>query len=290
MRKLNLNWGVMLAAVVLLMYTYVSFLGLLYLVDGVVWKAALAALGVIVVVSLCVYVMCLARATKWKNLGTVGQSVFGVIILASFLASGIPFTSFLKVMGNREEIEKSITEVKASAEGLNMEYNLYVEMRMVAFEEWLKENAQVYKNAGGKDDQAKIANVAGCLERRLHPDSLDVRQQERHKWIDEISGMSIYNILLPQNLLYMENCVGEWYAEYVAMSKVTIGGAPYDEFRYDNFSKKLKEVMESMKEVGLSFWAILVALFTFFMMLLPYWLTIPTPNDPDANDGEIVFK
>lgn len=290
MRKFNLNWGVMVAAVVLFLYTYVSFLGLLYLVDGVIWKAALAGLAVIGIVSVCVYVMCLAKATKWKGVGIVGQSVFGAIILVAFLASGIPFTSFLKVMENRSNIEKSINDVRTSAEGLNTAYNEYVLTRVDEYGQWLGDNSQVYQKAGGKDSIDKIANLTTSLERHLHPDSLDVRQKERKEWIGAIGEMSIYNIMLPRNLQYMQRCVDEWSKEYENMSKITYDGAPYEEFKYDKFSKSLTEVVTTLKKVSLSMWAIVVAILAFFVMLLPYWLTKKTLNDPKANNGEIVFK
>lgn len=261
MRKFSLNWGVMLAAVVLLGYTYISFLGMLYKVDGVIWKAALSAIGVIAIVSACVYVMVSAKVTKNKEAGLVGQIVFGAIILVTFLVSGGPFTSFLKVAGSRDAIEQEIQSVKASASGLDEDYNLYASNRVKA-----------YRHALTVGDELRVQS----LQRRLSPDSIATIQRQRQEWVERIGDMSIWNIMLPQNLKYMQKCVSDWTDNYKEISDVIYDNEQATVFEYHEFDTSLDKLMDSFKKAGYSFWAVLVAILSALVMMIPYWLAIPT--------------
>ncbi|MBQ7711332.1 MAG: hypothetical protein IJT39_05840 [Bacteroidales bacterium] len=262
MRKFNLNWGVVLAAVVLLGYSYISFLGMLYKVDGVLWKAVLFAIGVIAAVSICVYVMVSAKVTKSKEAGVIGQIVFGIIILATFLVSGSPFTSFLKVAGSKNAIETGINNVKTSAYSLDEEYNKYA-----------LERVQKYGNTFAvADGDLKVQS----LKRRLSPDSINTVQQLRRDWVAQIGDMSIWNVKLPQNLKYMQQCVGNWTENYTLISDKIYESEHASAFSYNEFDTSLNLLMDSFKKAGYSFWAVLVAIFSAFVMMIPYWLAVPT--------------
>lgn len=263
MRKFSLNWGVMLAAVVLLGYTYISFLGMLYKVDGVIWKAVLYAIGVIAAVSICVYIMVSAKVTKSKEIGLVGQIFFGLIILAVFLVSGGPFTSFLKVSGSKTNIETEIANVKEAASGIDSEYNKYASDRIKAYVRVLPEG-----------EELKIQS----LQRRLCPDSIKAIQQQRQDWVAGIGDMSIWNIKLPQNLKYMQECVSDWTSNYDQLSSIIYDGEQTNAFTYDKFESSLSTLMDSFKKAGYSFWAILVAILAALVMMIPYWIAIPIPG------------
>lgn len=251
----------MLAAVVLLGYTYIAFLGMLYKADGVIWKAVLSAVGVMAVVSTCVYVMVSAKVTKSKEVGLVGQIVFGAIILVAFLVSGGPFTSFLKVAGSRSAIEQEINNVKVSASGLDQDYNTYASDRVKA-----------YRQALSPEDELK----AQSLQRRLCPDSISTIQQQRQEWVERIGDMSIWNIMLPQNLKYMQKCVSEWTDNYKDISDVIYDNEEAAAFEYNRFDTSLNELLLSFKKAGYSVWAVLVAILSALVMMIPYWLAIPT--------------
>lgn len=261
MRKFNLNWGVMLAAVVLLGYTYISFLGLLYKVDGVIWKAVLFAIAIIVLVATCVYIMVNSKMTKSKEVGIVGQIIFGVIILATFLLSGGPFTSFLKVAGSKDAIETEIVNVKDAVSGLDVEYNTYAANRV-----------SEYRTSMLERNELKVQS----LQRRLNPDSIATMQQLRQNWVADIGDMSIWNIRLPQNLKYMQQCVSEWTDNYVQLSDFVYDSEKNQSFKYEKFDSSLNKLMDSFKNAGYSLWAVIVAILSALVMMIPYWLAIPT--------------
>lgn len=268
MRKFNLTWGVVLAAVVLLAYTYISFLGMLYKVDGVAWKAVLFAFAVIAIVSACVYFMVNAKVTKNKEIGIIGQILLGLVILGTFLYSGAPFTSFLKVTGNKTSIEKEIANVKQLAAGIDTSYNVYANNRVYQ-----------YKRSLDSRDELRVQS----LQRRLLPDALLTAQTQRQKWVSQIEDMTIWNIMLPQNLKYMQQCVNDWSDNYYQLSSIAYDQQQLQPFEYSEFQTELDGLMNDFKNAGYSFWAVLVAIIAAIAMLVPYWLAIPTQTRKNNN-------
>lgn len=258
MRKFNVNFGVMVATVVLLVYAYIAFLGMLYKMDGVVWKATVATIGVIVAVALCVFIMVNSKVTKNTEIGIIGQILFGGAILLVFLLSGGPFTSFLKASTSRQEIGNEIEKVKNAAVGLDAKYNDYVEKRTIEY------------RTHGADNLHRMS-----LQRKLCPDSLAICQQQRQDWMSGIGDMSIWNISLPKNLQYMQQCVNDWKDNYVQLSSFAYDNLKLQPFEYNDFDESLKSMLESIKNAGYSFWAVLAAILAALTMMLPYWLAIP---------------
>lgn len=263
----------MVAAIVLLLYTYISFLGMLYKFDGNVVKATIAALGTIVLVSVCVYTLVTAKVTKSKLAGLIGQIIFGCVILVVFLVSGGPFTSFFKAISIRDDINVSIDSVKASAEGLDAKYNSYAEQRLRNYQYSLPEEERMKVNS---------------LKRRLLPITISSCQTQRHDWVAQIGDMSIWNIKMPQNLMYMQECVEDWSKNYIQLSSVSYEDEPSPQpFEYKEFDNSLNKLMADIKNAGYSFGAVLVAVIAALAMMLPYWLAIPVKL---RKDGEIEWK
>ena len=277
MRKFNLNWGVMLAAIVLLGYTYFSFLGMLYIFDGVIWKAILCAIAVIALISACVYVMVTSKVTKIKGVGLVGQILFGVIILAAFLVSGIPFTGFLKVVGSGEKIKSEIANVKQSATGLDIAYNSYAEGRIAEYKDSL---------SNGNDLKVK------SLQRRLLPDSISIVQARRQDWVANIEGMSVWNVKLPHNLKSMQQCAAEWTANYKELADIAYDGQELKPFEYTEFESSLTSLMDSFKKPGYKGWTILIAILSAFVMIIPYLIADTTKTKGGKGvtyDNEVTY-
>ncbi len=260
MRKLNFNLGVTIAIVVLLVFTYITFLGMLYKYNGEIKTAALAAGGVFVLVAACVYIMVNSKMTKNKEIGIIGQIIFGVIILSVFLVAGGPFTSFLKVVGSKQEIEKEIVNVKNIAFKFDNEYNNYVDERV--------EN---YQNSLPIGNDLKVQSML----RRLKPDSISVVQKQRQDWIKGIEGMSIWNIKLPQNLEYMRQCIADWTNNYNQLSYFSYDNQVLAPFEYKDLDTSIDNLMNSFKNAGYSIWALIVAFISALAMMTPYWLAIP---------------
>lgn len=274
MRKLQFNWGVVLAVIVLLAYTYYAFMGCLYMWDGKIWKALLAALAIIVVVTSCVYMMSLARATKWKDIGIIGQSFFGVIILAVFILASFPFTGFVQVHQDSDTISSSIASVKKDAMLLDSSYNAYAAQRVAAYRTSL--NSTQYADI-------KVAS----LHRHLMPKGIGKSQQQRKEWLQSLGEMSVWNVYLPNNLHYLTNCVNEWIANYQQLSGMSYAeeNSLSNRFDYNIYESSLAELTSRLKKPKTSFLAILLAVFSAALMLVPYLLMDRAPAAKAANQG-----
>lgn len=275
MRDFRINWAVILALVVLFGFTYFSFMGVLYNnhVDGDLVKGSLYALGVILIVSLCVVVMCVSRATRWKEIGMAGQIFFAVIILVVFGFSAVPFTGFMRAIESKEMIQTTINQTKWAADSIDQRYNAYVEQRINAYETWLRADSLRLENAGGSTTEVKIANMKTSLENHLKPQSLVICQKDRKEWLSKIEGMSVWNIMLPKNLEILAAAANGWTDEYVKLSNISFDGNPPTLFAYNRCDDN---PLEELGESHISLFAVVMALFAFFFMLLPYIVTEPS--------------
>lgn len=272
MRDFRINWAVILALIVLLGFTYFSFMGVLYNnhVNGDLLKGCLYAFGVIIIVSICVVIMCVSRATRWKEIGTAGQIFFALIILAVFGFSAIPFTGFMKAIQAKDDIQAKIDHTNQTADKVDSVYNVYVDQRLAAYDAWLRSDSLHSSNAGGRTNEEKIANLKKSLENHLKPQSLAQCQNERKQWLSKIEGMSVWNIFLPKNLEVLGNSVESWVSDYKKLSNISYDGTPPTLFEYEHIDNN------PLKELGkfnIHWVAIVAALLAFFFMLLPYIVT-----------------
>ena len=271
--------------IVLLGFTYFSFMGALYnkYVNGELWKAGLFAGAVILIVSICVVIMCVSRATRWKEIGKAGQVVFAVIILITFGVSAVPFTGFLNAIEKRQLIVEEISNTRIMADEIDQSYNKYVDNRINTYDYWLRADSTRYENAAGSSDSVKIANLTTSLRNRLQPQSLAKCQSERRAWLDSVQGMSIWNIMLPKNLDMLNKAAKSWKEEYVTLSDISYDGNPPELFPYKvNDETPLKE----LGKLNTRWEAVLAALLSFFFMLLPYFVTRPFVGAKESNKNK----
>ncbi|MBR2168661.1 MAG: hypothetical protein IJ920_10215 [Paludibacteraceae bacterium] len=229
---------------------------------GSIPMAGMFFLGIVAVVSLCIYFMCRARATRWQaKVGIPAQIVLGLVIVATFFFIGKPFSSYVTMMGQRKQVAAEIALVVGAAKNLNSEYNAYAEKRIAAY------------HPNEKTDARKAIRMA-ALQRQLLPSQLAGKQAHRAEWLDEISGMSISNIQMPNNLINIDSCVTIWTNDYIAMSSVIFSDeVDVVPFAYDGFATHYQEFKS--KNVSYSIWALVVAVLCSIFMLIPYFTTTP---------------
>lgn len=261
MRGFKFNFITIFAFVLLVVYAYLAAMGLLYM-KGSIPMAGMFFLGIVAVVSLCIYFMCRARATRWQaKVGIPAQIVLGLVIVATFFFIGKPFSSYVTMMGQRKQVAAEIALVVGAAKNLNSEYNAYAEKRIAAY------------HPNEKTDARKAIRMA-ALQRQLLPAQLAGKQAHRAEWLDEISGMSISNIQMPNNLINIDSCVTIWTNDYIAMSSVIFSDeVDVVPFAYDGFATHYQEFKS--KNVSYSIWALVVAVLCSIFMLIPYFTTTP---------------
>ena len=129
------NFSLVFSIVVLLAFSYITFLGLVYWKAGNLSTPLLITAGLVAVVLICILIMCRAKETRWKGIGHSGQIIFGLIILTAFLLSSVPFTNFLRVNHDKEDLSAKVNEACDAAIAMDEAYNQYVEQRLADYQE-----------------------------------------------------------------------------------------------------------------------------------------------------------
>lgn len=284
MRKFKINWAVTLAFGVLLIYTYISFLGALYVFQSteypVTYALGFAVLQIIVVSALIVF-LCIAKMNRWKKIRIIGQVVVGIVILVSFLFSGAFFSRFLDASAKQSEITEQINIIKESAKNMKTAYRMYVNQRVSVYQSELIRNGRyIYRNA-----ELRLQS----FQLHLLPQSLQECENERDNWLDDFEEMSVWNIRMPERLGVLSETVDEWLDEYVELSQFSYSSSPYNKFVYTEFNENLQELTDELmpedifENLHIRWWVCILAILALFIMLLPYFLTPDPLNDKSSN-------
>ena len=285
MNRSKFSFAAVFSLMVLLGYSYLMFMGLVYWQGGSIGLPLGLTLGFIALVVACLTVMCLSRATRWKRIGLIGQCIFGFIILLAFIASAVPFTNFTDVVSQQDKFNSEINNVLHAARSLDNDYMDYVEQRLSSYRSRLttiseqraqhpQEYRQCLQGAAGNTDGQKIENMVNSLRRKLVADSLSQITQERQQWLEGAAGMSAWNLMLPTNMKKINEEVTNWTIMYTNISDVTYAGEQAVPFEYPEFNTELASLTRNYTHMHApSVLAIIIALACFGIMLLPYLLT-----------------
>ena len=279
------SFSLVFSIVVLLAFAYITFLGLVYWKAGNLSTPLLITMGLIAIVLLCVIIMCKAKETRWKNIGTFGQIFFGFIILVSFLLSAVPFTNFLRVRHDKDDISEKVNEACEAAIAMDEAYDNYVQQRLTNYQDNLNlivmgkdisptDYSECVAGAAGDTDEEKIVALTKSLKMKLMPDSTAVIVAERQKWITNAKEVKILNPLTPANINTVDQQVNGWLENYQGLSSIRFKGEETQGFEYSQFESKLKQLTDTYTKFKFpSIWAVIIAIVCFGVMLLPYFLT-----------------
>lgn len=281
MNKTRFNFAAVFSIMVLLVYAFIAFMGLIYWKNGELTIPLLLTLGGVAVVLLCLYVMCVGKESRWR-IGRVGEILFGIIILATFVLAAFPFTNFMKVIDKQDDIKGRIDTLFTSAKNLDSAYDNYANERISKYESSLKiissgknirpsEYREVLAGAAGSSDDEKITNLSKSLKRQLLPENMDSIRAERMKWLESANKMSVWNMLLPSNINEIANEVDNFVANYADVSRNIRKGEDALPFAYDNLNNNLGDLQQIYTNFSKpSVLSLIVSLVAFLIMLLPY--------------------
>lgn len=296
MRNFLYNPPAVIALLSALFFSYLSFMGMLYLFDGDLLKALEFALIGLALMIVCVYYITRFKMSKFKEKKRIGLIVFGTIMFVVYLGLAIPFASFFNAWQHRNEIDKCLKEIKVSAINMDKAYASYVDERVDSLGEKLNDDTLYLHNFGKNEILSPVEKrmlLMSSLRRQLMPSSLYPVQNERKRWVESLQGMSIWNIMLPANLSGMNESVGKWVTDYRNLSDINYTNSNFKLFEYTDFSLSMKQLVNDLEKVHLSFWAVIIALFCLLLMLLPYLLADSLPiqeenQEENDNDGWVL--
>ena len=281
MNNKRFNFAAVFSIMALLVYAFFALMGLVYWKKGEIMVPVLITLAGIGVVLGCLYVMCIGKESRWR-IGRIGEIFFGLIILASFIAAALPFTNFAKVVERQNDIKGRIDTLMTSAKNLDAAYDAYVADRIQRYESQLNlvskgkkvrpsDYQKLLAGASGDTDSKKIANLSKSLRRQLLPDSRDSICKQRMEWLNRANQMSVWNILLPQNINKIAKEVDDYVQNYVDLSSTIRAGETVKPFAYESLNNDLGELEKIYSKFSKpSVLSLIVSLICFLIMLLPY--------------------
>lgn len=286
MQKSTFNFATVFSLMVLLVFTYITYLGLVYWKQGAIMLPIILSVALIAIVMVCVFIMCKSKTTRWRRIGRTGQWVFGFIVLITFVSASIPFTNFLRVASDSDKINKMVNVTCDKAISIDQNYETYVNQRVENYAQSLQLIANGKSNrpslynecmskAPGDSDDKKIENLTKSLRARLLPDSASTIVKERHDWLEKAKNESVMNPLTPANINKVSQCVDNWVLNYKELSKVEYQGEEnVQEFNIPEFNNSLLDLTTAYGKLqSPSILAIIIAFVCFGIMLLPYWIT-----------------
>lgn len=285
MQNSSFNFASVFAIMVLLVFSYITFLGLAYWQEGNLLLPVILSLGLIVVVCTCVFLMCKSKASRWKRIFIIGQAFFGIITLATLLVAALPFSNFINVVEKSEEIKAKLSVTYEAAENLDNAYVEYVDGRINQYREMLNrvslsknvkpsDYEKYLSNASGPNDEAKIENLTKSLRSKLMPESTAKIVNERHDWLKKASSTSVWNPLAAANISKIGEEVDGWEDNYSKLSSVMYDGENAEEFSYGSFNNELSGLTQTYNEFHRPTpLAIIISLICFIIMMLPYLVT-----------------
>lgn len=285
MRNLKFTFSLVFSIMVLLVFGYLTFMGLVYRMGGnILYPAIITVVGVMLVL-LFIIAMCLARATRWQKIGLIGQLIFGTLVFAILILSSIPFTNFVRVEHDKESIYEKVRNTCDAALALDESYKGYVDNRINSYRKNLNTICLAKKiqpaeynncigNAYGNTDQDKIDNLSKSLRMKLLPESMDSIIIQRHNWLKSARNASIWNPLTPSNINKIDDIVNGWIDNYIRLATTTYQGEYTKNFEYKDFSSNLQDLTSSYKTFQKPrLTPVCLSFLCFLVMLLPYIMT-----------------
>lgn len=286
MGNVKFNFAAVFSIMVLLAFSYITFMGLDYLKGGNLLLPIVLTVCFMLLVMVSIAIMCASKATRLHRISVIGQAFFGIIILAAFIASAFPFTNFMHVVNDKENITNKVQEACNSAINLENAYVNYVDSRIEQYKDNLSLisrgkniNPTRYKEclseAAGNTDEVKIEGLAKSLRNKLLPVSTTKIVEERHNWLEGAKNANVWNPLTPANMRQIDQQVNGWLANYQKLSSISYQGEDVKPFEYDGFSSSLSELTKSYSNISQkpSPQVLAIALFCYLVMLLPYFMT-----------------
>ncbi len=304
MQSSKFNFATVLSIIVLLVFSYITFLGLVYWQDGDFAVAGTLTAILFVLGVFSVYFLTASAESRWGNVRLYGQIGFGSITFILLMLASFPFTNFLTVSSDSELLEKEITEIRDAAIAMDSAYNAYVTNRADSFRIALNKIATnkdenyraCIEGASGATNDEKINAVVTSLRNRLLPVTAAQTIQARHEWLKESCNVNAWNPHTPSNLAKIGSSVAAWKDDYTKMSQVSYKGEPNAGgsigFVYDKFSAELKDLNEKYSSFGsFNIISLICALVSFGFIMLPFLVKErDVAGDSRKKDGGNLFN
>lgn len=288
MSNKKFNFAFVISIIILLIYSYIVFMGIVYWKDGDIMQAIIYTLALIAVILVGIIIMCMAKASRWKTTGNVVQIVCGVVMLGALALSTMPFAHFINLVVKQKEISEAFENAHLYGSQSVVAYNDYVKEREAKTRDFLNavdaghgvsnpsEYQEIFGLPGNDSNSSKIDRMIKSLHNILLPDSVTRANDEALQNLETGANMSVWNIAMPQYINSIDQMVRTNVTTFSNMSKNAHGykgDNNYPPFSYQQYTDQATQLKETLNHMSMpSVISIIAALLCFAFMLLPYYL------------------
>ncbi len=288
MSNKKFNFAFVISIIIILIYSYIVFMGIVYWKDGDILQGIIYSAALIVITLACIIIMCRAKATRWKTTGNIVQILCGIVILAALALSTMPFAHFINLVMKQKEISEAFEKAHQYGSQSVIAYNDYVKKREVDTRNFLitvdaghgernpSEYNEIFGLPGNDSNTVKIDRMINSLHTILLPDSVTHANDEALKNLEKGAKMSVWNIAMPQYINSIDEMVKTNVETFSKLSKNAHGykgDNSYPAFTYKQYTDQNAQLKEMLTHMSMpSVISVIAALVCFGFMLLPYYL------------------
>lgn len=295
-KKLKFSWAHILAFLALIFISYVSFVGLTYMIDDGFIKPALGVLGILIV--LLIWFVGVQQLRGVDNNFSFSKCVWWerFFIFTSpliLIVCLIPFNHAWNVASHSKQIENTFRNAIQSSTKMFEDYDVYSQNRIADYQDFLnrvKNNRSIqpsiYDKIGftGTHDDKKVQLEVQTLERQLTANYSSL-QTEARQWINRVDQTtSVWNVFLVGNIKEIMRSIIDWRTQMGNFSKVILtterngGYAKIEPFDANEEGVRATiNQLDSLSNIythseGVSMTAVILGIILYFLLLFPYIL------------------
>lgn len=292
--KVNNKVGISLAlsGVAMLLFFYISFLGLGYFLEGYFEQDAFSAffpmnmkadsllvvyfiITFLYILLFCwlIYLMCSSKSRRNKRVGLPIEVFSGTVIFVMLLGGCVPFMKFLYVWEQEDALLEDVEEMRQSVFHVDDDYLAYVENRIDDFHKY-----------GGLHYDKFSKSAAKSLRRRLVPLNFDQLRGKRADWLREMTDVSIWNPCTAHNVKAVMRASEVWTLEYSGLSSLTYqyevdgDAVPVSSFKHFSSESCRNKWVGKFKEVEFPDWRALGATALLLLAVFSLYMSIDRPR------------
>ncbi|MCR5360386.1 MAG: hypothetical protein K6E73_00050 [Bacteroidales bacterium] len=231
----------------LLAFSYLEFLGWMYMSNGDVFISNILTIAVALILFVSSFLLPRIKASNQNAVvkhRTLYLSVTLFFFLSAILVGFFAETHFFKVQKSEEVLHESYTNAINQAKGIYPAYQQYVATRVDAYQKTLEtatrnKKSVTYKEILGKfpgsDDSQRIKNLVHSLRRSLTPTNQEL-QQQFNDWLSKAGEVNVWNISFVGNVNMLDKEIQNYINSLRDLSSTHFHpGEPEEAFSYPNY-------------------------------------------------------
>lgn len=267
---LKFSWGHIIAFVALIFISYLSFMGITYLLDG---NFLYAGIGVMIIDLILILFFIVPQILKGTDEKFRKKIVFERILFFTapifFIITMIPYAHFWTVFENRTEVESTFSESIKTTKGMFESYEVYANNRIQEYEKKLKKS---------KNETIHSYNEIEALRLQLIADNYEALKKSAIKWIDNASNATVWNVFMIGNINKIEKAIDNWNKSLNKFSSKIMTDEPEGVETFSSLDPSVitaKNNLNSLRSVYTTkepptIIAIACALLLYFLLSIPY--------------------